>query len=49
MRTTKLLHNLGQNIDWNLLDTGTLKCCIDELSNMGPALNPTIFDYERKP
>src|ERR1041385_4256654 len=49
MKATQLLHNLGQsiwldNITRDLLDTGTLKNCIDRLSVTGLTSNPTIFD-----
>jgi len=50
MRATNLLHNLGQslwldNITRDLLDSGTLKRYIDELSITGLTSNPTIFDH----
>jgi transaldolase len=50
MRATNLLHNLGQslwldNITRDLLDSGTLKRYIDELSVTGLTSNPTIFDH----
>jgi len=50
MRATNLLHNLGQslwldNITRDLLDGGTLKRYIDELSITGLTSNPTIFDH----
>jgi transaldolase len=50
MRATDLLHNLGQslwldNITRDLLDSGTLKRYIDELSITGLTSNPTIFDH----
>ncbi len=53
MKATKLLHNLGQslwldNITRDLLDTGTLKRYIDELSVTGLTSNPTIFDHAIK-
>jgi len=53
MKATQLLHNLGQsiwldNITRNLLDTGTLKRYIDELSVTGLTSNPTIFDHAIK-
>jgi transaldolase len=53
MKATKLLHNLGQslwldNITRDLLDTGTLKRYIDELSITGLTSNPTIFDHAIK-
>lgn len=49
MKATKLLHNLGQslwldNITRDLLDSGTLKRYIDELSVTGLTSNPTIFE-----
>src|SRR5258708_34472610 len=49
MKATKLLHNLGQslwldNITRDLLNSGTLKRYIDELSVTGLTSNPTIFD-----
>src|SRR6516164_3003394 len=49
MKATELLHNLGQslwldNITRDLLNTGTLKRYIDELSVTGLTSNPTIFD-----
>src|ERR1700693_330717 len=49
MKATKELHNLGQsiwldNITRDLLDSGTLKSYIDELSVTGLTSNPTIFD-----
>ncbi len=48
MKATELLHNLGQslwldNITRDLLDNGTLKRYIDELSVTGLTSNPTIF------
>src|SRR5579862_8270922 len=53
MKATQLLHNLGQsiwldNIKRNLLDSGTLKHYIDELSVTGLTSNPTIFDQAIK-
>ena len=50
MKATDLLHNLGQsiwldNITRDLLDSGTLKRYIDELSVTGITSNPTIFDH----
>ncbi|MGD0075791.1 MAG: transaldolase [Candidatus Binataceae bacterium] len=50
MRATQLLHNLGQslwldNITRDLLDGGTLKRYIDDLSVTGLTSNPTIFDH----
>src|SRR4030095_13332093 len=49
MKATTLLHNLGQslwldNITRELLDSGTLKRYIDELSVTGLTSNPTIFE-----
>src|SRR5882762_10188780 len=53
MKSTKKLHDLGQslwldNITRELLDTGTLKRYIDELSVTGLTSNPTIFDHAIK-
>ena len=53
MKATQVLHNLGQsiwldNITRDLLDTGTLKRYIDELSVTGLTSNPTIFDHAIK-
>src|ERR1700739_2572640 len=53
MKATKLLHDLGQsiwldNITRSLLDSGTLKRYIDELSVTGLTSNPTIFDHAIK-
>src|SRR5262245_16433672 len=53
MQATKLLHNLGQsiwldNITRHLLNKGTLKRYIDELSVTGLTSNPTIFDHAIK-
>src|SRR5258705_3123380 len=53
MKATQLLHNLGQslwldNITRDLLDTGTLKRYIDDLSVTGLTSNPTIFDHAIK-
>ena len=50
MKATQLLHNLGQsiwldNITRSLLDSGTLKGYIDQLSVTGLTSNPTIFDH----
>src|ERR1700704_3082779 len=50
MKATQFLHNLGQsiwldNITRDLLDNGTLKRYIDELSVTGLTSNPTIFDH----
>jgi len=49
MSTTKSLHDLGQslwldNITREILDKGTLRRYIDELSVTGLTSNPTIFD-----
>jgi transaldolase len=49
MKATQILHDFGQslwldNITRDLLDTGTLKRYIDELSVTGLTSNPTIFD-----
>ncbi len=53
MKATQLLHNSGQslwldNITRELLDSGTLKQYIDELSVTGLTSNPTIFDHAIK-
>lgn len=53
MKATQLLHNLGQsiwldNITRDLLNDGTLKRYIDELSVTGLTSNPTIFDQAIK-
>jgi transaldolase len=53
MKATALLHNLGQslwldNITRDLLNTGTLKRYIGELSVTGLTSNPTIFDHAIK-
>jgi len=53
VKATQLLHNLGQsiwldNITRELLDSGTLKQYIDELSVTGLTSNPTIFNYAIK-
>jgi transaldolase len=50
MKATQLLYNEGQslwldNITRDLLDNGTLKKYIDELSITGLTSNPTIFDH----
>ena len=47
---TARLHDLGQslwldNITRDLLDSGTLRRYIDELSVTGLTSNPTIFDH----
>jgi transaldolase len=49
VKATQALHDLGQslwldNITRDLLDSGTLKKYIDELSVTGLTSNPTIFD-----
>ena len=49
MKPTERLHQLGQslwldNITRGILDDGTLKRYIDELSVTGLTSNPTIFD-----
>ena len=53
MKATQLLHNLGQslwldNITRDLLNSGTLKRYIDDLSVTGLTSNPTIFDHTIK-
>ena len=53
MKATQLLHNLGQsiwldNITRELLDSGTLRRYIQELSVTGLTSNPTIFDHAIK-
>jgi len=53
MKATQKLHDLGQslwldNITRDLLDNGTLKKYIDELSVTGLTSNPTIFDQAIK-
>jgi transaldolase len=53
MKATQLLHNLGQsiwldNITRDLLDSGTLRRYIDELSVTGLTSNPTIFNHAIK-
>ena len=53
MKGTQLLHNLGQsiwldNITRDLLDSGTLKRYIDDLSVTGLTSNPAIFDHTFK-
>jgi len=50
MKATQLLHDEGQslwldNITRELLDSGTLKLYIDDLSITGLTSNPTIFDH----
>src|SRR5260221_12605584 len=49
MKPTQALHDLGQslwldNITRELLDKGTLRRYVDELSVTGLTSNPTIFD-----
>ena len=49
MKATQLLHNLGQslwldNITRDLLNSGTLKRYVDELSVTGLTSNPTISE-----
>lgn len=53
MKATQALHNAGQslwldNISRDLLNSGTLKSYIDELSVTGLTSNPTIFDQAIK-
>jgi len=53
MKATQLLHNLGQsiwldNITRDLLDSGTLKRYIEDLSVTGLTSNPTIFNQAIK-
>src|SRR6202047_5063091 len=53
MKATQLLQKLGQslwldNITRDLLNSGTLKRYIDELSVTGLTSNPTIFDHAIK-
>src|ERR1700751_5280098 len=53
MKATQLLHDLGQslwldNITRDLINSGTLKRYIDELSVTGLTSNPTIFDHAIK-
>ena len=53
MTATRRLHDLGQslwldNITRDLLDSGTLKRYIEELSVTGLTSNPTIFDHAIK-
>jgi transaldolase len=53
MKATQLLHNLGQslwldNITRDLLNHGTLKRYIEELSVTGLTSNPTIFEHAFK-
>jgi transaldolase len=53
MKATQMLHDLGQslwldNITRDILEDGTLKRYIDELSVTGLTSNPTIFDHAIK-
>jgi transaldolase len=53
MKATQRLHDLGQsiwldNINRDLLNSGTLRRYIDELSVTGLTSNPTIFDHAIK-
>ncbi len=53
MKATHILHDLGQslwldNITRDLLNSGTLKSYIDQLSVTGLTSNPTIFDHAIK-
>src|SRR5262247_3490070 len=53
MKATRILHDLGQslwldNITRDLVNSGTLKRYIDELSVTGLTSNPTIFDHAIK-
>ena len=53
MKATALLHDKGQslgldNLTRALLDSGTLRRYIDELSITGLTSNPTIFDHAIK-
>lgn len=53
MKATQQLHNVGQslwldNITRDLLDSGTLRRYIEELSVTGLTSNPTIFDHAIK-
>src|SRR5262249_1069465 len=53
MKATQLLHNMGQslwldNITRDLINSGTLKRYVDELSVTGVTSNPTIFDHAIK-
>src|ERR1700756_807707 len=50
MKPTQALHDLGQslwldNITRDMLDNGTLKRYIDDLSVTGLTSNPTIFEH----
>ena len=53
MKATQMLHDMGQslwldNITRDLLDRGTLRRYIDDLSVTGLTSNPTIFDHAIK-
>jgi transaldolase len=53
MKATQLLHNFEQsiwlnNITCDLLESGTLKSYIDDLSVPGLTSNPTIFNHAIK-
>ena len=53
MKATQQLHNLGQslwldNITRDLIESGTLRRYIEELSVTGLTSNPTIFDHAIK-
>ena len=53
MKATQLLHDLGQslwldNINRDLLHSGTLEQYINALSVTGLTSNPTIFDHAIK-
>jgi transaldolase len=53
MKATQTLHDLGQslwldNITRDLLNSGTLKRYLGELSVTGLTSNPTIFDHAIK-
>ena len=53
MKATQLLHNLGQslwldNLTRDLLNNGTLKRYLEDLSVTGLTSNPTIFDQAIK-
>src|SRR5215470_8231284 len=53
MKATQMLHDLGQslwldNITRDILENGTLKRYVDELSVTGLTSNPTIFDHAIK-
>ena len=50
MKATQKLHDLGQsiwvdNISRGMINSGTLRRYIDELSVTGLTSNPTIFDH----